>query len=159
MNGTLAAPTGTVQETAKFGYLTNGTLLSVTLNGQNSSLYGAIIVEALLVPFDLELDLNSTLGSMTAHLAVVNTTEVTLGPTTMTVTNYNLTQTPITTTNCGFTETIDSAQIQIGSVPGSNFGNLLTYVGFTGSLSGGLSSAAFRVTSIQSSTVVVSTSS
>jgi hypothetical protein len=159
MNGSLGSPQGTLQNTADFVYLSNGTITSITLNGQNGSLYGFGIITALLVPFYLEFGLNAIMGYMTSDLAQVNTTKVTLGSTTLSVTNYDLAHTPFTSNECGVNTTINSGSVQVGKVPGSNFGNLLTYVGFTGIIPGGLSSVVFRVTSIQTGSVTVSTSS
>jgi hypothetical protein len=159
MNGTLGSPEGTIQEAATFTYLSNGTLTSIVLNGQNNSLYGFTFVSILLLPFYLEFSLNTIMGGVTSDLTMVNTTEVTLGPTTMTVTNYDLSHTPLVTTECGVTTTINSGTIQTGAVPGTNFGSLLTYVGFQGTIPGGISSVVFKVTSIQSSSVTVTTSS
>lgn len=66
----------------------------------------------------------------------INTTTVTLGSVTMSVTNYGPNTTPVTFSYCGTTFTITSAVIQVGTVPGTHLA-LVTVIRFKGTLSGG----------------------
>ena len=131
----LVFASGSSQDNASFVYSTNGNFSSVTVNGQPlPSAFASAIVVGLMAMFTLALKVNSDYSGILsgAYLTQVNQTQVTLGSTTLSVTNYKAANTPITYSYCGFTSVIQSMNIQIGQVSGSTFGSIITYMSFIG---------------------------
>jgi hypothetical protein len=149
LNGTTSSPTGKFSENVIFKYGSNGTILATNLKDMSFAISTEIIL-VYLIPFTLEVQVGSLLSSQFDSSVVkqLNTTQITLGPTTMSVTNYAPVQLPFTYNYCESSSTISGEENQIGTVPGTSFGHLITYLYLEETISSGLVSDTFQVVSL-----------
>ena len=137
-------------ETATAWIQSNGNVIAVDLGGYNEtgSMASEVLV-GLMTPFAEEsIYLNYIevyTGSSFFHSS--GTSSVTLGPTTMTVTNYQANNLPETYTECGYTGTLNTFAMSVGTVPGTSI-NLVTYLNFSGTSNGDRGCFTIRVVSI-----------
>ncbi|MGH2639830.1 MAG: hypothetical protein ACRDF4_11230 [Rhabdochlamydiaceae bacterium] len=138
------------RQSGSMSYASNGTVLSATFNGATLPQFEATtIVFALMTPFILELTTNAQLTGLlgSSQMTQVNKTQITIGPTAVSVTNYKASSTPFTYSYCGLNETISSIVLQTGTVAGTSF-SIITFESFQGSQQGQTESYVIQVTSI-----------
>ena len=115
--------------------LSNGTATAITFAGQTlTGLQANALFSGFMAPFAAELSSYSQLGLFTGlgNFHEAGTSQVTLGPTTMTVTNYAANSLPTTISTCEGTFTLTSYSFQTGKVPGTSI-TLVTLQSFKGS--------------------------
>jgi hypothetical protein len=129
---------------------TNNTVLSLSFDGFNETGSQASTFLSELLGFTFYLQGSGPYAYLIQQnvLTKVNTTSVTLGPTTMTVSNYQPSSLPYTYTACGQSITMQKFDLQAGSVPKTNFGSIITYLSLQGTVAGSTGSVTFQVTSI-----------
>ena len=134
----------------------DGVVIATYTNGQNFTGPQAFSIASglLTYPFPLEyLYSTNTLfqGPGNPHFHQINTTSVTLGPTTFTVANYGLNSQYTQCLQNGFYTSVSSGLIQQGTIPGTKM-LLITYNQGTSEFhanGGTLSSmGTFRITSV-----------
>ena len=112
----------------------DGTVTAVGISGYNltGSQAGAVFA-GFMAPFSAELTSANQLETYTssASFHVINQTSVTLGPTTVSVTNYGANQLPTTIETCDGKFTLTGYSYQTGTVPGSDT-KLVTRQSFQG---------------------------
>ncbi|MDG6909424.1 MAG: hypothetical protein JRN08_03555 [Nitrososphaerota archaeon] len=127
----------------------NGNVTAVDFNGYNEtgSMASSILV-GLMTPFTVE---SSYVGYIEVYTGTYfhssGTSTVTVGPTTMTVTNYQANNLPETYTECGYTGTLNSFSMSYGTVPGTSI-SLVTYLNFSGTSNGDSGDFTLRVVSV-----------
>jgi hypothetical protein len=149
LNGTANSASGNISESGTFTYASNnGTVLSALLNGQPSG-FATAIVSVYLVPFILQVELGSIYSTQfgASEVKAVNTTQIKLGTTTMSVTNYAPTRLPFNY-ECNSSGTVTGEELQIGTVPGTTFGALITYLSLQITSPTGNMSDTFQVLSV-----------
>jgi hypothetical protein len=149
LNGTVNSASGNISEAATFSYASNnGTVLSAVLNGQPSG-FATAIISAYLVPFILQEELGCVYSSQfgASEIKAVNTTQITLGQTTVSVTNYVPTHLPFNYEN-NASGTVTGEELQIGAVSGTTFGPLITYLTLQITSPTGNMSYTFQVVSV-----------
>jgi hypothetical protein len=112
----------------------DGTVIAVYSFGQNfTGAQAAGVLEGSVAIFGIELNFQNLLSEYTSpiHFHVINTTTVTLGPTTMQVTNYGANSLPLALTYCDTTTNITAFVMQVGTVPGTST-TLITVMHFAG---------------------------
>ena len=127
----------------------NGNVVALDFAGYNEtgSMAGAALV-GLMTPFTLEANYLGYIQVYTGtfyHSA--GTSSVTLGTTTMTVTNYQANSLPETFSECGYTGTLDQFAMSVGTDPGTSF-TLVTYLHISGTSDGTTGTFDIRVVSV-----------
>ncbi len=120
---------GSMNENLTAWVQANGTVNDVSLLGQNiTGSQGTDTFAGFMSAFTVELQEQANLTEFTSSPAfhIVNQTTVTLGPSTLSVTNYDETATPIAFSICASSMAIHNFVVQIGTLPGSSF-TLVTY--------------------------------
>jgi hypothetical protein len=103
--------------------LKDGTVLAINEAGQN--LTGSIaqqIATSIFAGFEAYNSAGAQLSAYTSasYFHSTGTSSVTLGPTTMTVTNYEANTLPVTVTYCTGSTTFTAYALSVGSPPGTN---------------------------------------
>lgn len=127
----------------------NGNVLALEIAGFNET--GAVAGEAL-VSFMSAFTLESNyLGYVEVYTGSsfhsTGTSTVTLGPTTMTVTNYQANSLPETYTECGYTGSLTDFAMSVGTVPGTSI-TLVTNLHVSGTSNGDTGDFDIRVVSV-----------
>ena len=136
---------------AQFAYASNESVLSLSFDGTSMSPSEGAIAISLMSGFAFELAFTNqfNLNLLTStYLTKVNTTQVTLGPTTLSVTNYKPSSLPFTYSYCGTSAVLTQFELQYGNVPNSHFGSLLTYLVLQGTISGAQENILLELKSI-----------
>ena len=138
--------------------LGDGTVSSLIYNAGfgNSTLTGSqagLDMESLMGPFTMELNVQSTYPMYLSLYNIVKVSQATIsiGPASVSVTNYQAQNTPFTESACGYSITINSLNIQLGQVKGSSYGSLVTYESLNAVISGSAVGILVQVTSITAS--------
>ena len=140
---------GTTTETGTAWLQSNGNVIAVDAFGQNltGSSAGSLLI-AVMAPFLAESSFsNQAFLYQGSFFHSTGTSSVTLGPTTMQVTNYAANSLPETYTECGYTGTLDAFTAQVGTVPGTNL-TLVTFLYLSGTENGKPGSFTLRVASV-----------
>ena len=140
---------GNMTESGTAWLQSNGNVIAVNAFGQNlTGSQGSSLLVAVMAPFLAEANFdNQAFLYMGSYFHSAGTSSVTLGPTTMQVTNYAANNLPETYTECGYTGTLNTFTAQIGTVPGTSL-TLVTLVSFSGTENGNQGSFTLRVVSI-----------
>ena len=114
--------------------LKDGTVLAVNTAGQN--LTGTMaegIATGIFAGFLAEINAGDQLRTFTSasYFHSTGTSSVTLGPTTMTVTNYAANSLPMTVAYCEGSTTLTNYSLSVGTPPGTNI-QLITLEHFAG---------------------------
>ena len=140
---------GTADENATAWVQSNGNVLAVDIGGFNitGSTAGQTLV-GFMAGFTLESTYLNTLEVYTgSYFHSTGTSTVTLGSTTMTVTNYQANSLPETYSECGYTGTINDFAMSVGTVPGTSV-TLVTHLHINGTENGDTSDFSIRVVSV-----------
>jgi hypothetical protein len=119
--------------------LKNGTVTAaaISIGGNSQNLTGSEaneIVVGVFAGFITDVAANANLGAYTSssYFHSTGSSSVTIGTTTMTVTNYAAITLPVTITNCdGSTTNLTAYALSVGTPPGAK-GPLVTYAHFAG---------------------------
>ncbi len=128
----------------------NGTVVGVNDNGYNlTGSEGSDMTVGLFFAFVIEADTSTSIPYFNAssQWESVGTSQVTLGPTTMTVTNYQFSSYPVTITSCSSSETFSAFSVSIGTPPGTSY-QLITKLYEAGDFSGTQGEYSIEITSI-----------
>lgn len=129
----------------------NGTIVGVNAFGSNlTGTEGSDLTVGLFFAFVIEADTSTSVPYFNAssQWESVGTSQVTLGPTTMTVTNYQFSSYPVTITSCGGqSETFTGFSVSIGTPPGTSY-QLITKLYEAGTFSGTQGEYSIEITSV-----------
>lgn len=151
-NVNLTLVSNLLNEVYNFQYASNATILSMTADGVSVPSYEYPSLSTLMFSFTFNYLGGSFFETIDSSpfLSQVNTTQVTLGPTTMTVTNYSPSSLPFTASFCGsVVATFTSFEFQVGKVAGTTFGPIATYLSLAGTVNSTQEKAVIAVTSIK----------
>ncbi|MDA4128200.1 MAG: hypothetical protein OK422_01850 [Thaumarchaeota archaeon] len=112
----------------------DGTVLAVNYAGQNYTGQQAYnLAGGLTFAVGYEVARATLLSFFTSSpsVHVINETNISIGPTTLSVTNYGATSLPFTVSNCAFSMTFTNFSYQSGHASGSGFA-LVTYENIAG---------------------------
>jgi hypothetical protein len=139
---------GSMNETLTAWIQANGTVNNVNFLGQNvSGSEGTDTFAGFMSAFTVELQEHNNLTEFTSSpFHIVNQTTVTLGPSTLNVTNYEEAASPVAFSECGISVAISNFVVQTGTLPGSSF-TLVTYENLQASsqTSSGTANAGFTL--------------
>jgi hypothetical protein len=128
----------------------NNTILSLSFNGTQLPTQEYSFFVGLMVGFTFDLIGAGPFSYLVTEgdLSVINTTSVTLGPTTVSVTNYQPSTLPYTYSDCGSSITMSKFEVQAGQVSGTTYGTIITYLSFQGTTNGQTESIVIKIDSI-----------
>jgi hypothetical protein len=119
-------------------YDSSGTVDALQFMGQNmTGTQASELAISLMEPFVAELSFSAESSVYSQYVTQLNQTQITIGSTPVNVQNYKANNTPFQVSSCGVTGTVNSLLIQVGQVANSSYGNLITYMEFSGSNSVG----------------------
>jgi len=140
---------GSTNETLTAWVQADGTVNDVSFLGQNvTGAEGTGTFAGFMSAFTIELQEHDNLTEFTSSpgFHIVNQTTVTLGPSTLNVTNYEAATAPLALATCAGSLAISSLAVQTGTLPGSPF-TLVTYENLQASIqtSSGSSDTGFTL--------------
>lgn len=127
---------------------TNGNVLAADVSGYNLTGASAqsVVTGIFTSFFLLQTDLGTYSGLLSSgYFHSTGTSTVTIGQTTMKVTNYAAASLPETYTDCGITSTLQAFTLQVGTPPGTST-PLLTYLNESGSTTQNGQTTSFDIT-------------
>jgi hypothetical protein len=112
---------------------TNGTVLSVSVNGQTiPSQYASSMVVGLFAGFIIEIQNAQSISVFTgSQFHSTGTSQVTIGSVSFTVTNYAANSLPVSFSYCGGSDVLTSFKMSIGTPSGASV-PVVTYMNFVG---------------------------